>query len=73
MKKATHMTCATVGGQAMVIVEVAGEEPAVYDLGRADDAEVRMTDDLEQVQAVVDRVLTPGQVATDGMLYASCV
>lgn len=73
MKKVTHMTCATVGGQAMVIMEVAGEEPAVYDLGRADDAEVRTTDDLKQVQAAVDRVLDPGLIATDGVCYTSCV
>ena len=73
MKKATHMTCATVGGQAMVIVEGGGEGPAVYDLGRADDAEVRMTGDLGQVQAAVDRVLSPGSVVSGGMLYTSCV
>lgn len=67
MKQLTQMTCATVNGQGLVIMEVAGEEPVVYTLGKADESSVDTS--LAAVKGVVACVLPDSDPPTDGVIY----
>lgn len=55
MQKLTRMTCATINGHGIIVMEMPGKELVVYTLGPTRQAECCLTTDLADVQEVLDR------------------
>jgi hypothetical protein len=74
MQKLTRMTCATIDGHGIIVMEMPGKEPVIYTLGPTQ----QVTIDLTDVQKVLDqpdvRIAmgwpgSSGPTASDGAVF----